>query len=118
MFTVFFLCDSAQELSRVFGNDDERLVEKVKCKKLKIHLENGTQCEVLEYKAFWCKKQCYVWDTTQAAFSRLVGLDKYTLCSDLHLNSNQGLSNEEQCLRYRTYLFRVFFFELALSKGA
>ncbi|XP_076391219.1 polyamine-transporting ATPase 13A3 isoform X1 [Megachile rotundata] len=94
---------SAQQLSRDLNTNDEQLVEKIRCKRLKINLENGTQCEVFEYKAFWCKKQCYVWDITQNAFSRLIGLDKYTLCSDLHLNSNQGLSKEEQCLRRIVY---------------
>lgn len=80
-------------------NNDKHLIEEIKCKKLKINLENGTQCELYEYKAFWCKKQCYIWDITQNNFSRLVGLDKYTLCSDLNLSSNHGLSKEEQCLR-------------------
>ncbi|XP_076292849.1 polyamine-transporting ATPase 13A3 [Lasioglossum baleicum] len=94
---------SSQELSRVFGNNDKHLVEKIKCKKLQIRLENGTQREMFEYRAFWCKKQCYVWDTQQNTFSRLVGLDKYTLCSDLHLYSNRGLSKEEQCLRRLVY---------------
>ncbi|XP_053988390.1 polyamine-transporting ATPase 13A3-like [Hylaeus volcanicus] len=86
---------------RLDENDDD-IVGK-KCKKLKINLENGTQCEVLEYKAFWCKKQCYIWDITQNTFARLVGLDKYTLCSDLDLSSNQGLSKEEQSLRRIVY---------------
>ena len=94
---------SAHDLLRSLDTSDEQLAEKIRCKKLRINLENGTQCEVLEYKAFQCKKQCYVWDITQNAFSRLVGLDKYTLCSDLHLSSNQGLSKEEQCLRRIVY---------------
>lgn len=84
-------------------NNDKHLIEEIKCKKLKINLENGTQCELYEYKAFWCKKQCYIWDITQNKFSRLVGLDKYTLCSDLNLSSNHGLSKEEQCLRRIVY---------------
>ncbi|XP_076242344.1 polyamine-transporting ATPase 13A3 isoform X2 [Calliopsis andreniformis] len=94
---------SAQDVSNSLDKNDEHLVDKIRHRKLKINLENGTQCEVLEYKAFWCKKQCYVWDITQNAFSKLVGLDKYTLCSDLHLSSNQGLSKEEQCLRRLVY---------------
>ncbi|KZC11791.1 putative cation-transporting ATPase 13A3 [Dufourea novaeangliae] len=94
---------STEELLKFFDTNDERLVEKVRREKLRINLENGTQCEVFEYRCFWCKKQCYVWDITQNTFSRLVGLDKYTLCSDLHLNNNQGLSKEEQCLRRIVY---------------
>ncbi|CAL7950959.1 unnamed protein product [Xylocopa violacea] len=93
---------STQDL-KALGSSDKDLIEKIRCKKLKINLENGTQCEVFEYKAFWCKKQCYIWDITQNTFSRLVGLDKYTLCSDLNLNNNQGLSKEEQCLRRIVY---------------
>lgn len=99
-FVFVIVAYSAQDLSKSLDENHDDLIEKIRCKKLKINLENGTQCEVLEYKAFWCKKQCYVWDITQNTFARLVGLDKYTLCSDLHLNSNQGLSKEEQCLRY------------------
>nr|XP_034180704.1 probable cation-transporting ATPase 13A3 [Osmia lignaria]XP_034180705.1 probable cation-transporting ATPase 13A3 [Osmia lignaria]XP_034180707.1 probable cation-transporting ATPase 13A3 [Osmia lignaria]XP_034180708.1 probable cation-transporting ATPase 13A3 [Osmia lignaria] len=94
---------SREELLKYLDTKDEELMEKIRCKMLKINLENGTQCEVFEYKAFWCKKQCYVWDITQNTFSRLVGLDKYTLCTDLHLNNNQGLSKEEQCLRRIVY---------------
>ncbi|KOC69420.1 putative cation-transporting ATPase 13A3 [Habropoda laboriosa] len=94
---------SVEDLSRNLDSDDEHLIEKIRCKKLKINLKNGTQCEVFEYRAFWCKKQCYIWDITQNTFSRLVGLDKYTLCSDLNLNNNQGLSKEEQCLRRIVY---------------
>ncbi|XP_043258659.1 polyamine-transporting ATPase 13A3-like isoform X2 [Colletes gigas] len=93
---------STQDISKSLGKNNDDL-EKIRCKKLKINLENGTQCEVLEYKAFWCKKQCYVWDITQNTFARLVGLDKYTLCSDLHLSSNQGLSKEKQYLRRIVY---------------
>ncbi|XP_029680789.1 probable cation-transporting ATPase 13A3 isoform X1 [Formica exsecta] len=82
---------------------DQDLVEKIKDKKLKINLENGTRCEVYEYKAFWCKKKCYIWDVTKHAFSKLVGLDNGTLCSDFHLSCNSGLSKEEQLLRRIVY---------------
>lgn len=78
---------------------DQNLVEKIKDKKLKINLENGTCCEINEYRAFWCKKKCYIWDATKHAFSRLVGLDNGTLCSDFHLSCSNGLSKEEQLLR-------------------
>lgn len=74
------------------------ITEKIQEKTLKIRLENGTQCEVKHYRGFKCKKQSYIWDVTQNVFSRLVGLDKYTLCSDLH-GLHQGLSKEEQFLR-------------------
>ncbi|XP_033366178.1 probable cation-transporting ATPase 13A3 [Bombus vosnesenskii] len=94
---------STRDLFRDLGSNDEEFVEKIRCKKLKINLENGTQCEMYEVRAFWCKKQCYIWDVTQNTFSRLVGLDKYTLCSDLNLNNNHGLSKEEQCLRRIVY---------------
>ncbi|XP_017759410.1 PREDICTED: probable cation-transporting ATPase 13A3 [Eufriesea mexicana] len=94
---------SSEDLLKNLGSINEHLIEKIRCKKLKINLENGTQCEIDEYKAFWCKKQCYIWDITQNTFSKLVGLDKYTLCSDLNLNNNHGLSKEEQCLRRIVY---------------
>lgn len=94
---------STEELVKSLRTSNAELAEKIRDKKLQINLENGTQCQVYEYRAFWCKKQCYVWDITQNVFSRLVGLDKYTLCSDLHLNSNQGVSKEEQCLRRIVY---------------
>ncbi|KAG7209711.1 hypothetical protein KM043_011347 [Ampulex compressa] len=86
-----------------FSRDEQGLAEKIKDRKLKISLDNGAQCEVLQYNAFWFKKQCYIWDTTENLFSKLVGLDKYVLCSDLHLENNQGLSKEEQCLRRIVY---------------
>ncbi|XP_072748287.1 polyamine-transporting ATPase 13A3 isoform X3 [Anoplolepis gracilipes] len=92
---------SLQSLAATIINQD--LVEKIKDKKLKINLENGTRCEVYEYKAFWCKKKCYIWDVTKQAFSRLVGLDNGTLCSDFHLSCSNGLSKEEQLLRRIVY---------------
>ncbi|RLU15384.1 hypothetical protein DMN91_012378, partial [Ooceraea biroi] len=94
---------SAKSLSATLGAVDPGLVEKIKNRKLNIDLENGTRCEAHEYKAFWCKKRCYVWDTTENAFSRLVGLDNGTMCSDLHLGCNNGLSKEEQLLRRIVY---------------
>lgn len=94
---IFF---SDKSFSSILGSNSINLLESVKNKKLKLTLENGTKSEVTEYKAFWCKKQCYIWDVTQNTFSKLVGLDKYTLCSDLHLGQNKGLSKEEQFLRY------------------
>ncbi|CAK9801945.1 Polyamine-transporting ATPase 13A3 [Anthophora plagiata] len=74
---------SVEDISKHLDSNDEQLIEKIRCKKLKINLKNGTQCE--------------------NTFSRLVGLDKYTLCSDLNLNNNQGLTKEEQCLRRIVY---------------
>lgn len=95
---ILLLCTfSAQSFATTIIDQD--LVEKIKDKKLKINLENGTRCEVYEYKAFWCKKKCYIWDVTKHAFSKLVGLDNGTLCSDFHLSCNSGLSKEEQLLR-------------------
>ncbi|XP_071570378.1 polyamine-transporting ATPase 13A3 [Temnothorax nylanderi] len=84
------------------GIVDQNILEKIKDKKLKINLENGTRREVREYKAFWCKKKCYIWDTTKNIFSRLVELDNGTMCSDLHL-SRSSLSKEEQLLRRIVY---------------
>lgn len=80
------------------GTVEQDLLEKIKDKKLKINLENGTRCEVYEYKAFWCKKKCYIWDTRKNIFSKLVGLNNGTMCSDLHLSRGNGLSKEEQLL--------------------
>lgn len=88
---------------------DQNILEKIKDKKLEINLENGTRREVYEYKAFWCKKKCYIWDSTKNVFSRLVGLDVGTNCSDLHF-SHSGLSKEEQLLRYfeTIHVFIIF----------
>ena len=95
---------STQDLFRDLGSNDKEFVEKIRCKKLKINLENGTQCEMYEVKAFWCTKNNVTSGTLHKIhFSRLVGLDKYTLCSDLNLNNNHGLSKEEQCLRRIVY---------------
>ncbi|KAK2576200.1 hypothetical protein KPH14_008405 [Odynerus spinipes] len=94
---------SGKLFNSILGSNDIHLLESVKNKKLSINLENGTKSEVTEYKAFWCKKQCYIWDVRQNEFSRLVGLDKYTACSDLHFGQNKGLSKEEQFLRRIVY---------------
>lgn len=93
---------SAKNFLATLGTVDQDLLEKIQDKKLKINLENGTRREIREYKAFWCKKKCYIWDTTKNIFSRLVGLDIGTMCSDLHLSCN-GLSKEEQLLRRIVY---------------
>ncbi|KAI4490957.1 hypothetical protein M0802_010631 [Mischocyttarus mexicanus] len=94
---------SDKSLSSILGSNNVDLIESVKNKKLQLNLENGTKSEVTEYRAFWCKKQCYIWDVTQNAFSKLIGLDKYVLCSDLHLGHDKGLSKEEQFLRRIIY---------------
>ncbi|KAL0122241.1 hypothetical protein PUN28_007172 [Cardiocondyla obscurior] len=93
---------SAKSLSRTLGVVDQELLKKIKNKRLKINLENGTCHQVCEYKAFWCKKKCYIWDTTKNTFSRLVGLDNGTTCAELHLSCS-GLSKEEQLLRRIVY---------------
>ncbi|XP_043279713.1 polyamine-transporting ATPase 13A3-like [Venturia canescens] len=82
--------------------DDETL-KNIEGKDLGIRLENGTLREVPEYRAFWFKKQCYIWDDTKSEFARLVGLDKFVACSDLHLENGQGLSKDEQLLRRIVY---------------
>lgn len=89
---------SAKALRNKPGQVDEDLIRAIEGRKLTIKLENGTLQEVDEYRAFWCKKQCYIWDSKRDEFSKLVGLDKHVLCSDLH--QGQGLSKEEQLLRY------------------
>lgn len=93
---------SAENLLATLGTVDQNILEKIKDKNLEINLENGTRREVREYKAFWCKKKCYIWDSTKNVFSRLVGLDVGTICSDLDL-SRSGLSKEEQLLRRIVY---------------
>ncbi|KAK0166024.1 hypothetical protein PV328_004483 [Microctonus aethiopoides] len=72
-------------------------------KNLEIRLENGTIHQVPEYRAFWFKKQCYIWDDSKEEFARLVGLDKYVLCSELYHGHNNGLSKDEQKLRRIVY---------------
>ncbi|XP_012543592.2 probable cation-transporting ATPase 13A3 [Monomorium pharaonis] len=94
---------SVNSLSITLGAVEQDLLEKIKDKKLKINLENGTRCEIHEYKAFWFKKKCYIWDATKNIFSRLVGLDNGTMCSNLHLSRSNGLSKEEQLLRRIVY---------------
>ncbi|XP_025994168.1 probable cation-transporting ATPase 13A3 [Solenopsis invicta] len=94
---------SEKSLLATLGTVDQDLLEKIKDKELKINLENGTLCEVHEYKAFWCKKKCYIWDTTKNMFSKLVGLENGTMCSDLYLLRANGLSKEEQLLRRIVY---------------
>lgn len=90
---------SAKNWLAILGTVDHDLAEKIRNKVLKINLENGTRSEVYEYKAFWCKKQCYIWDVTENVFSRLVGFDNGTMYSDFHLGNDYGLSKEEQLLR-------------------
>ncbi|XP_046747691.1 polyamine-transporting ATPase 13A3-like [Diprion similis] len=90
-----------KSLSEMLGKIEEDLIRKIEGRKLTIKLENGTLREVDEYKAFWCKKQCYIWDTNKSEFSKLVGLDKHVLCADLH--EAKGLSREEQLLRRIVY---------------
>ncbi|XP_012255739.2 polyamine-transporting ATPase 13A3-like [Athalia rosae] len=92
---------SSKSLSEKLGQVDEDLIKKIQGRKLTIKLENGTLREVDEYRAFWCKKQCYIWDTKRSEFSKLVGLDSHVLCTDLH--QGQGMSKEEQLLRRIVY---------------
>lgn len=98
--TTLLCTYSAKHWLAILDNVDQDLVEKIRNKTLKINLENGTRSEVYEYKAFWCKKKCYIWDVTKNVFSRLVGFDNGTMYSDFHLGDNHGLSKEEQLLRW------------------
>lgn len=81
------------------GSPEEGLLKKIEGEKLSISLENGTKRDVSEYRAFWFKKQCYIWDELREEFAMLVALDKYVPCTELHLEFNMGLSKEEQLLR-------------------
>ncbi|XP_058794435.1 probable cation-transporting ATPase W08D2.5 isoform X2 [Phymastichus coffea] len=63
-----------------------------------MNLENGTKIESEEFRVFWCKKECYVWDVKNNEFSKLTSLKNVTYCSDLNVN-NKGLSKEQQILR-------------------
>ncbi|XP_012274124.1 probable cation-transporting ATPase 13A3 [Orussus abietinus] len=84
------------------GGVDEGLLTQIREKCVKINLENGTKREVEGYRVFRCKKQCYIWDETRNEFSRLVGLDRNVLRSEL-ASSHAGLSKEEQLLRRIVY---------------
>lgn len=94
---------------------NQEIVDKLKTSKLKISLENGTKNELLEYRAFWCKKQCFIWDETKLEFSKLIGLEKFICCSDLSFNKNDGLSKEEQILRFKQFLLLQFLYKNLLS---
>lgn len=87
------------------GLTDENLVEKVYSKTLELRLENGTKRQVREYKSVRCKKQYYIWDHKNNEFSKLAGLDTNILCSDLNSTYNDGLSQEQQFLRYIYFKF-------------
>ncbi|XP_034951559.1 probable cation-transporting ATPase 13A3 [Chelonus insularis] len=87
----------------LFSNVNEETRTSIEGKNLDINLANGTKKQVPEYRAFWFKKQCYVWDDTREEFSRLIGLDKYVACTELHLGHSAGLSKEEQLLRRIVY---------------
>jgi hypothetical protein len=91
---------SSELQSRYFNKINKDSINKTKNQNLELNLENGTKCKVQEYKAFWCKKQCYVWDEKTNEFSKLASLEKYALCSELHTEKIKGLSIEEQLLRY------------------
>lgn len=79
--------------------DDRKLIKSIEGKKLNFHLDNGGHKNILEYKAFWYKKQCFIWDEETCQFSKLIGLEKYVQNSELHLGNKQGLSKDEQLLR-------------------
>ncbi|KAG8035636.1 hypothetical protein G9C98_001064 [Cotesia typhae] len=88
---------------KLLGEIDGDLLTSIEGKSLGINLDNGTKREVLEYRAFWFKKQCYIWDEARDEFAGLIGLDKYVSCPELHLGHNKGLSQEEQLLRRIVY---------------
>lgn len=95
----FLLFCRAKAFATTLGKIDDELLTRIEGRNLNIRLENGTLREVPEYSAFWFKKQCFIWDDTKTEFARLVGLDKFVACSDLHLGNDQGISREEQLLR-------------------
>ncbi|XP_058794297.1 polyamine-transporting ATPase 13A3-like [Phymastichus coffea] len=92
-----------ESLSRHFSKVDKNLIDRIRDKDLELHLENGTRCQVQEYRTFQCKKQCYVWDDKMGEFSKLTSLEKYALCQDLQTEKIKGLSREEQLLRRIVY---------------
>lgn len=53
--------------------------------------------ELLEVRAFWCKKLCYIWDEDTKMFTKLVGLDKGITNTEFH--NLEGLDHVEQFLR-------------------
>ncbi|CAB0034628.1 unnamed protein product [Trichogramma brassicae] len=92
-------------LRRRSVDTDKDLLEKIRNRPLELNLENGCKQLVLDYKAFWCKKQCYVWDEELAEFSKLASLERHARCKDLHSDKIKGLSREEQLLRRIMYGF-------------
>uniref|UniRef100_A0A0C9QI04 Cation-transporting ATPase n=1 Tax=Fopius arisanus TaxID=64838 RepID=A0A0C9QI04_9HYME len=91
------------EMLKRLGNPEIELLSRIEGQKLSISLENGTKRDVSDYRAFCFKKQCYIWDEIRNEFARLVALDKYVPCSELHLGFNKGLSKEDQLLRRIVY---------------
>lgn len=69
---------------------------------MRTDLENGAMIKSPEYRVFWCKNQCYVWDAGKNEFSKLTSLQKGTCCSDLG-TSCEGLAKEEQILRSEVF---------------
>ncbi|XP_014228513.1 probable cation-transporting ATPase W08D2.5 [Trichogramma pretiosum] len=96
---------SSDTLRRRSVDTDKDLLEKIRNRPLELNLENGCKQLVLDYKAFWCKKQCYVWDEELAEFSKLASLERHARCKDLHSDKIKGLSREEQLLRRIMYGF-------------
>ncbi|XP_043470600.1 polyamine-transporting ATPase 13A3-like isoform X1 [Leptopilina heterotoma] len=90
-------------VAKLLNTDDRKLIKNIEGKKLNFHLDNGSHKNIIEYKAFWYKKQCFIWDEETCQFSKLIGLEKYVQNSELHLGNKQGLSKDEQLLRRITY---------------
>ncbi|CAB0031132.1 unnamed protein product [Trichogramma brassicae] len=58
-------------------------IQRIRNTDLEIMLENGSRVYASNYRAFWCKKQCYIWDEKNREFSKLARFDRFANCSDL-----------------------------------
>lgn len=76
------------------------LKKKLKSHRLSINL-TGSRKELLEVKAFWCKKLCYIWDDETKTFTKLIGLDNGI--KNIELYECQGLNISEQSSKRITY---------------
>uniref|UniRef100_A0ABD2WVW2 Cation-transporting ATPase n=1 Tax=Trichogramma kaykai TaxID=54128 RepID=A0ABD2WVW2_9HYME len=67
---------------RLFSLDQDS-IQRIRNTDLEIMLENGSRVYASNYRAFWCKKQCYIWDEKNREFSKLARFDRFANCSDL-----------------------------------
>lgn len=60
--------------------------------------------ELLQVRAFWCKKLCYIWDEDTKMFTKLVGLDNGIRNEEFY--NFDGINEYEQFLRYELDIIR------------